>query len=104
MNVLFSDSFVKSLRKHSSIKRIVKKKVDAIIADPILMGEPLKGNLRGYYSCPVKRNFLIIYLYCRTCRLRGDDGVILCSDCGECPGDTIKFIALGPHNHSCGRK
>ncbi len=51
------------LQKHASLKKSAQKKVDMIIEHPLTIGEPLKGNFRGYYSCPVKKNFLIIYLY-----------------------------------------
>ncbi len=98
MNVLFSDAFVKSLRIHSAIKKAVQRKVDSIIENPIAYGEPLKGNFKGYYSCPVKKNFLVIYLYCRVCRKKGDDSVVSCADCAQCPDETIKFVALGPHD------
>jgi mRNA-degrading endonuclease YafQ of YafQ-DinJ toxin-antitoxin module len=98
MNALFSDEFIKALKKHAAIKKTVQKKVDMILTDPIGLGEPLRGNFRGYYSCPVKKNFLIIYLFCRLCRGKKDDGVVLCSDCREYPDETIKFIALGPHD------
>lgn len=100
MKVLFSDSFVKSLQKHAALKKAVQKKVDMIIEHPIAMGEPLKGNFRGYYSCPAKKNFLIIYLYCNVCRKKGDDAVVLCNDCRSCSNDTIKFIDLGPHDQA----
>lgn len=97
MTPVFSDEFVASLKKHSAIKEAVRKKVDMICANPIALGEPLKGNFRGYYSCPVKRNFLIIFLYCSSCRKKGDDAIVLCADCSDRGDDTIKFIALGPH-------
>ncbi len=96
MNLVFSEDFVASLKKHSAIKESVRKKVDMIAASPISSGEPLKGNFRGYCSCPVRRNFLIIYLYCSICRKKGDDAIVLCADCSECADDTLKFIALGP--------
>jgi len=98
MNALFSDEFIKSLNKHAAIRKAVKTKVDMILTDPIGLGEPLRGNLRGYYSCPVKKNFLIIYLCCRLCRGKKDDGVVCCSDCQACPDETVKFVALGPHD------
>ncbi|MCE5330199.1 hypothetical protein LLG07_07720 [bacterium] len=98
MNVLFSESFLKSLKKHSSLKEEIKRKVDMIIGSPVTLGEPLKGNFRGFYSMPVKKNFLIIFLYCNSCRKKGDDKIILCSDCQECSNDTIKFIEIGPHD------
>jgi mRNA-degrading endonuclease YafQ of YafQ-DinJ toxin-antitoxin module len=98
MDVLFSDAFVDSLRKHASLKKIIQKKVDMIVKDPIRMGEPLKGNFRGYYSSPVKKNFIIIYLYCKVCRNKKDQEVVLCHDCSGCKDDTIRFIAMGPHD------
>ena len=104
MDVLFSPEFKKSLSKHSSIKKIVKNKVDMIIENPVELGEPLNGNFRGYYSCPVKKNFLIIYLYCKLCRKKGDDRVVLCNDCKECFDDTIKFVELGPHDKAYKKK
>ena len=96
MEIKFEDTFVKTLKKHSSIKKLVKKKVDMIIQSPIAMGEPLKGNWQGFYSCPVKRSFIIIYLYCSACRKKEDDVVVACSDCAECPDETLKFVLLGP--------
>ena len=104
MNVFFSPEFKKSLDKHSSIKKAIKNKVDMIIKNPVELGEPLKGNFRGFYSCPVKKNFLIIYLYCKLCRKKGDDRVVLCNDCKEFSDDTIKFIELGPHDKAYKKK
>ena len=95
----FSDDFGDSLKKHSALKKIVQKKVDMILTNPVGLGEPLKGNLRGYYSVTVKKNFLIIYLYCLICRRRGDDKLVLCNDCLSCADETVKFVQLGPHHH-----
>jgi len=97
MEILFSDVFKDSLKKYHSIKKIIKNKVDMIVENPIALGEPLKGNFRGYLSSPVRRNFLIIYLYCKVCRKKGDNEIVLCSDCDKCSDDTIKFIDIGPH-------
>ena len=60
----FEAAFLKALKKHAAIRKLVKNKVDMILENPIAFGEPLKGNWQGFYSCPVKRNFIIIYLYC----------------------------------------
>jgi mRNA-degrading endonuclease YafQ of YafQ-DinJ toxin-antitoxin module len=98
VNLVFSDEFASSVKKHNSIKESIRKKVDMIAESPIALGEPLKGNFRGYYSCPVRRNFLIIFLYCLVCRKKKDDQIVLCSDCSTCSDDTIKFIDLGPHD------
>ena len=104
MNVIFSAVFVESLKKHSSIKKIIQKKVDMIIQNPIALGEPLKGNFRGYYSCSVKKNFLVIYLYCKVCRAKGDDKIVGCRDCHKYENDTIKFMDLGPHDEAYKKK
>ncbi len=98
MIALFSDDFVKSLKKHAALKNSVRKKVDMILANPIAIGEPLKANFRGYYSALVKKNFLIIYLYCLICRRKGDDRIVLCHDCSNCDDPTVKFVELGPHD------
>ena len=98
MNLVFSDEFASSVKKYSSLIDAIRKKVDMIAQSPIALGEPLKGNFRGYYSCPVRKNFLIIFLYCSICRKKKDDQIVLCSDCSKCSDDTLKFIALGPHD------
>lgn len=100
MIAVFSDNFGDSLKKHAALKKIVQKKVDMILQNPIGLGEPLKGNFRGYYSSAVKKNFLIIFLYCLICRRRGDDEIVLCHDCSRCEDETVKFVAFGPHDHA----
>ncbi len=100
MKADFSGTFINSLKKHSSIKKEIQNKVDMIINNPLMLGEPLKGNFRGFYSTPVKKNFLIIYLYCLSCRKKGDNNIVLCSDCENCADETIRFVALGPHDEA----
>ena len=100
MDTIFEKAFMDAVKKHSSIKKIVQKKVDMIIGNPISMGEPLRRNWQGFYSCPVKRNFIIIYLYCSLCRKKGDDVVVNCSDCKDRKDPTIKFVLLGPHDEA----
>jgi addiction module RelE/StbE family toxin len=98
----FESVFLKAVKKHASIKKQVRKKVDMVIENPITSGEPLKGNWQGFYSCPVKRNFIIIYLYCEVCRKKGDDVAVACLDCRETEDNTIKFVLLGPHDEAYG--
>ena len=99
MEVIFEEEFIKKLEKYRHIRKQIKNKVDMVIKEPIKMGEPLKGFLRGfYYSTPVKRNFLIIYLYCKICRKKGDDSIVACQDCNQRADETLKFVNLGPHD------
>jgi addiction module RelE/StbE family toxin len=102
MEARFETAFLKASKKHASIRKQVKNKVDMILENPVSMGEPLKGNWQGFYSCPVKRNFIIIYLFCKICRKKGDDAVVLCSDCGTTPDQTVKFVLLSPHDQAYG--
>ena len=102
METKFETAFLNAVKKHASIKKAVKVKIDMIIENPIAVGEPLKGNWRGFYSCLVKRNFIIIYLYCEVCRKKGDDTVVMCLDCQETPDKTIKFTLLAPHDQAYG--
>jgi len=100
MEAQFEKAFVKAVKKHASIKKQIEEKVLQIMEYPVDLGEPLKGNLRGFYSCPVKGNFIIIYLYCAVCRKKGDAESVACSDCSTSPDETIKFVLLGPHNEA----
>jgi len=100
MEVRFEKAFVKALKKHAAIKKQVEAKVKQIMAHPFGMGEPLKGNFRGFYSCPVKKNFILIYLYCEVCRKKGDNAFVLCSDCAKTSDATFKFVLMGPHDQA----
>jgi len=100
MEGLFEKAFVKALRKHAGIKKQVENKVRMIMEQPLALGEPLKGSFRGFYSCAVKKSFIIIYLYCHVCRKKGDDAFVVCSDCSDRDDETIKFVFLGPHDEA----
>ena len=102
MQVRFEKAFSKALERHASIKKQVEKKVRMIMEHPVAMGEPLKGDWRGFYSCPVRRSFIIVYLYCEACRKKGDDAFVACSDCASCPDGTLKFVLLGTHDDAYG--
>jgi mRNA-degrading endonuclease YafQ of YafQ-DinJ toxin-antitoxin module len=104
MEVKFEKAFLKAVKKHAGLKKQIEAKVKQIIEHPIELGEPLRGDLRGYYSCPVKRNFIIIYLYCHACRKKEDDPYLACSDCSETDDETLKFLIVGPHDDAYGLK
>lgn len=97
MNDTYSDQFVRSLKKFSSVKNRIFNKIDKILQNP-LTGEPLKYDLRGLYSVPVAKNFVIVYSYCKICRKKGDDQILLCYDCSNMTDETVRFFDIGPHN------
>ena len=98
MEARFEKAFLKAVKKHANIKKQIELRIRQIMEYPVELGEPLKGNLRGFYSCPVKRNFIIIYLYCASCQKKGDAEFVACSDCSTTSNETIKFVLLGPHD------
>ena len=100
MKAKFEKAFLKGVRKHVGIKNQIEQKVRQIMEHPVELGEPLKGNFRGFYSCPVKRNFIIIYLYCAACRKKGDSVFVACSDCSITADETIRFVLMGPHGEA----
>lgn len=104
MEAKFEKAFLKAVKKHAGIKKQIEQKVRQIIEHPVEMGEPLKGTFRGFYSCPVKRNFIIIYLYCGICRKKGDDEFVACADCSTTQNETIKFVLVGPNDEAYGIK
>ena len=100
MKAKFEKEFLKCVRKHSGRKKQIEKKVSQVMDHPVELGEPLKGNFRGFYSCAIKRNFIIIYLYCAACRKKGDAEFVACSDCYATSDETIKFVLLGSHDEA----
>lgn len=97
MNETYSDEFIKSLKKFSSVRKRIVNKIDKILQHP-LTGEPLKYDLRGLLSVPVAKNFVIVYSYCRICRKRGDDKILRCHDCSDMIDETVRFFDVGPHD------
>jgi mRNA-degrading endonuclease YafQ of YafQ-DinJ toxin-antitoxin module len=104
MDVRFEKAFLKAVKKQAGIKKQIEQKVLQIIEHSLELGEPLKGNFRAFYSCPVKKSFIIIYLYCGICRKKGDDIHVACADCAETGDETIKFVIVGPHDAAYGKK
>jgi len=100
MKAEFEKAFMEGVRKHAGIRKQIEQKICQIINHPVELGEPLKGSLRGFYSCPVKRNFIIIYLYCAVCRKKGDAEFVACSDCSTTADETIRFVMFGPHDEA----
>lgn len=64
ITIYYSSSFKKSLKKHSSYKKQIKKRVDIFLKDPHspnLKTHKLKGELADYYSFSVSYNLRILF-------------------------------------------
>jgi len=96
---IFTNLFHERVRKHSSEKEKIEDKVCIIISNP-LVGEPLKGDKLGLFGYPVAKNLLIIYSYCKDCRLKSCQSRNNCAFCKETPDDTVVFIFIAPHEEA----
>lgn len=90
--------FVKALEKYSGIKKSVKKKIENLLINPLGFGESLKYELVGLNSCSVKKNFIIIFVYCRECRIKNYCMINDCKGCDTTPDEVVKFLTIGPHD------
>ena len=89
--------FAEAIKKYSSVKKSAEKKIANLLKTPFSYGEPLKHSLEGLKSCPVKKNFILIYVYCRECRLKNYQNINACQDCDQTPDEVVKILTIGPH-------
>jgi len=94
----YTHEFIKALNKYSNAKKNAERKIDALLDNPFGFGEPLKHRLVGLSSCPVKKGFIIVYVYCRECRVKGYQKINSCEDCDQTPDEVVKFLTIGPHD------
>ncbi|MEK6777003.1 MAG: hypothetical protein AABY87_09005 [bacterium] len=93
----FTDDFKDGLRHLSSLKKQIRKKVDAVLLYPYYNTEPLgKGrwaDLRGLRSKRVNRNIRIIFLICEE------------TPHPDCKNEKqrILFLTVGPHDKVYGK-
>jgi hypothetical protein len=95
---IYSPRFNEQVKKYSSLKRELARKINLILRSPIGYGEPLKYNLAGLSSSKVSKRFVVIYAYCKECRAKGMEGVNNCDDCTTTPDESVRLFAFGPHD------
>ncbi|MCK5543470.1 MAG: hypothetical protein KAI40_12330 [Desulfobacterales bacterium] len=96
----YEDLFAKNLSRYSSIKKLAKKRIDRILADPYhnteFLGDPTgKLNLIGCRSARIDRNFRIVFVICEECINIQNCQFCFCEDL---PDKTIVFLTIGPHD------
>ena len=99
---VYEKQFTRNLRRYSSIKQSIKRRVDRVLSDPYLNTETLsdpsgKLNLRGCRSARIDRNFRIIFVICEECR--NIPGCEYCF-CDDLPDKTVVFLTVGPHDRA----
>ncbi len=96
--LIIRPQFEKDLSKYGSVRKAAGTKIKNLLESPLGFGEPLKGDLCGFSSCPVKKSFIIIYVYCKECRLKGYKEIHNCGNCDKTSDETIILASFGPHD------
>ena len=97
---VYEERFVSNLKRYSSIRAQIKRRVERVLADPYHNTEKLtdpsgKLNLRGCRSARIDRNFRIIFTICEECRKIPDCEYCLCEGLED---KTVVFLTVGPHD------
>ncbi|MEA3361529.1 MAG: hypothetical protein U9R17_19270 [Thermodesulfobacteriota bacterium] len=100
--VAYEEIFVRNVRRYSSIRQNIKRRVEKVLSDPYQNTEDLvdfsgKLNLRGCRSARIDRNFRIIFVICEECRYIPECEYCFCDDL---PDKTLIFLTVGPHDRA----
>ncbi|MBU1172736.1 MAG: hypothetical protein KKD44_24520 [Proteobacteria bacterium] len=103
---VYEEQFVKNLRRYSSMRQSIKKRVDRVLKNPYHNTEFLgdvsgKLNLIGCRSARIDRNFRIIFVICEECRNIQDCEFCFCE---ELQDKTVVFLTVGPHDKAYAMK
>ncbi|QTA84069.1 type II toxin-antitoxin system RelE family toxin [Desulfonema magnum] len=103
---VYEKRFVRNLRRYSSLRQKIKRRVERILSDPYMNTEPLADasgnlNLLGCRSACADRNFRIIFVICEECRDIPECEFCFCEDM---PDNTIVFLTVGPHDKAYAMK
>ena len=89
--------FKENIEKHSNLKRFTERKINSILEHPY-NSESLKYALSGLRSCPVRRNYLIIFGILeehKKCNFEFGFNLEVLKDYDD---KTIIFLIFGPHD------
>ena len=99
---VYEEKFVRNLRRYSSMRQNIKRRVKRVLSDPYQNTEVLtdpsgKLNLRGCRSARIDRNFRIIFVICEECRKIPECEYCFCDDL---PDKIVVFLTVGPHDRA----
>lgn len=103
---VYEERFVKNLRRYSSMREPIKKRIERVIKNPYHNTEFLgdvsgKLNLIGCRSARIDRNFRIIFVICEECRNIENCEFCFCEDLQD---KTVVFLTVGPHDKAYAMK
>ncbi len=97
---VYEDRFVRNLRRYSSIRQNIKRRIERVLNNPYQNTEVLTDasgrlNLRGCRSARIDRNFRIIFVICEECREIKECEYCFCDDLSA---KTVVVLTVGPHD------
>ncbi len=97
---VYEKLFVYNLRRYSSMRQGIKRRVERVLLEPYynteILGDPSgKLNLLGCRSARVDRNFRIIFVICEECRDIPESEYCFCENLSD---KTVVFLTVGPHD------
>ncbi|MGM0418296.1 MAG: hypothetical protein ACQEQS_06210 [Thermodesulfobacteriota bacterium] len=97
---VYEDLFLKNLKRYSSIRQAIKRRVERVLTNPYHNSEFLgdvtdKLNLIGCRSVRIDRNFRVVFVICEECLDIADCGFCFCDNL---PDKTVVFLTVGPHD------
>ena len=99
---VYEKQFVRNLKRYSSLRERIRKKVERVLDDPYRNTEALANaggqlNLKGCRSTRIDRNFRIVFVICEECRTIPDCEYCFCEDL---PDKTVVFLTIAPHDRA----
>ena len=103
---VYEKIFVRNLRRYSSLKGRIKRRVERIIDNPYNNTESLADytkrlNLIGCRSARIDRNFRVVFVICEECRNIPNCEFCFCDNL---PNNIIVFLTVGPHDKAYAMK
>ncbi len=103
---VFEKQFIQNLRRYTSLRQRIKRRIDRILSNPYINTEALadasgKLNLRGCRSARIDKNFRLIFVICEECRQMPECDYCFCNDLSD---KTVVFLTVGPHDSAYAMK
>ncbi len=97
---VYEKQFVRNIRKYSSLRKQIKRRIERILENPYNNTESLtdssgKLNLLGCRSVRIDRNFRVIFVVCEECRKISECEFCFCDNVSD---NTVIFLTVGPHD------
>ncbi len=103
---VFEKQFTLNLRRYTSLRQRIKRRIERILSDPYINTEALadasgKLNLRGCRSARIDKNFRLIFVICEECRQMPECDYCFCNDLLD---KTVVFLTVAPHDSAYAMK